>query len=77
MKVKGAKREFMVCGRVVARSESDEVYDYVAVVYSEGLLDINNLYFLIEMQSKRVSIEVMRVRRSTILKRMRSLRWTK
>ena len=72
--MKGAKREFMICGRVVARSGSGEVYDYVAVVYPEGLLDINNLYFLIEMQSKRVSIEVMRVRRSTILKRMCWLR---
>lgn len=42
--MKDVKREFMICGRVVARSGSDEVYDYVAVVYPEGLLDINNLY---------------------------------
>ena len=45
VQVKDAKREFMICGRVVARLGSDEVYDYVAVVYPEGLLDINNLYF--------------------------------
>ena len=29
VKIKGAKRDLMICGRVVARTGSEEVYDYV------------------------------------------------
>lgn len=43
--VKGAKRKFLICGRVVAKSDSDDVYDYVACLYPEGLIDPSNLYF--------------------------------
>ena len=43
--VKGAKRNFLICGRVVARTGSDDVYDYVACLYPEGLINVDNLYF--------------------------------
>lgn len=39
----------MICGRVVARTGSDEVYDYVACLYPEGMIDVSNLYFFNEI----------------------------
>ncbi len=43
--VKGAERNLMICGRVVARDGADDVYDYVACLYPEGLIDVSELYF--------------------------------
>lgn len=52
VKIKGAKRNLMICGRVVARDGSEDVYDYVGCIYPEGLIDISNLYFF-----NRIAIE--------------------
>ena len=45
VKIKGAKRDLMICGRVVARTGSEEVYDYVGCLYPEGIMDPSSLYF--------------------------------
>ena len=45
VRVKGAQRNLMICGRVVTRTGSDDIYDYVACLYPEGLIDASDLYF--------------------------------
>lgn len=45
VKIKNAEREFMICGRVVAKSGSKEVYDYLGCMYPEGIIDPSELYF--------------------------------
>lgn len=45
VRLKGVERNLMICGRVVTRSGADKVYDYVACLYPEGLMDVDNLYF--------------------------------
>lgn len=45
VRVKGAQRNLMICGRVVTRTGSDDIYDYVACLYPEGLIDMSDLYF--------------------------------
>ena len=45
VRVKGAQRNLMICGRVVTRTGFDDIYDYVACLYPEGLIDASDLYF--------------------------------
>lgn len=52
VRVKSAQRKFMICGRVVTRTGSDDIYDYVACLYPEGLIDMSDLYFF-----NRIAIE--------------------
>lgn len=43
--IKEAKRHMMICGRVVTRDDSDQVYDYVGCLFPEGLADASKMYF--------------------------------
>ena len=35
----------MICGRVVCKSGSDEIYDYVSCLYPQGILGDDSLFF--------------------------------
>ncbi len=45
VRIKGGERNLMICGRIMARTNSDEIYDYVGCLYPEGIVDPSNLYF--------------------------------
>lgn len=45
VRAKGGERNLMICGRIVGRGDSNEVYDYVGCIYPEGVVDSSNLYF--------------------------------
>lgn len=41
----GGERFVMICGRIVVAQGSDEIYDYVACVYPEGIAQEDGLLF--------------------------------
>ncbi len=45
VRIVGAERRLMVCGRLVARGNDDTLYDYVGVIYPEGMVDSDNMFF--------------------------------
>lgn len=42
--LKGANKRVMICGRVQTKVETDEIYDYSACFYPEGVLNANELF---------------------------------
>ena len=45
VRLKEGTRRLMICGRVVCRSGSDEIYDYVSCLYPQGVFGENGMYF--------------------------------
>lgn len=43
--LKGGNKRVMICGRIQTRSGSDEIYDYSACFFPEGIVDPNNMFF--------------------------------
>ena len=45
IRIKGGEKKLMICGRIMTRTGSDEIYDYVGCLYPEGIVDPSNVYF--------------------------------
>ena len=43
--LKGGEKRIMICGRIQTKAGEDEIYDYVACYYPEGIVDPNNMFF--------------------------------
>lgn len=43
--LKGGEKRLMVCGRIQANMETNEIYDYSACYYPEGIVDPSNMFF--------------------------------
>lgn len=43
--LKGGEKRLMICGRAVVNDVENKIYDYVACLYPEGIIDSSNLYF--------------------------------
>ncbi len=43
VKIRFSKMEFMIFGYYIKDKESEEVYDYVAITYPWGLLNLNDM----------------------------------
>ena len=43
--LKNGEKRLMVCGRVVAGGEEDEIYDYVGCFFPEGVISSSELFF--------------------------------
>lgn len=43
--LEGGNKPIMICGRVQAMAGSDEIYDYSACYYPEGILDPSSMFF--------------------------------
>ncbi len=41
----GGTHKIMICGRVVCKTNEDNVYDYVACLYPEGITNAEEMYF--------------------------------
>jgi len=42
--LKGGKKRIMICGRIQKKVDSDEVYDYSACYYPEGIINPKELF---------------------------------
>ena len=45
VRISGAVRLLMICGRIVGRGEDDTLYDYVGCIYPEGVVDSESMFF--------------------------------
>lgn len=43
--LKGGEKRIMICGRIQTRSGSEEIYDYSACYYPEGIVDNASMFF--------------------------------
>lgn len=44
VKLKGAEKRLMICGRVQSNVETNKLYDYSACLFPEGIIDPEELY---------------------------------
>ena len=51
--LKDADRKLMIVGRLAAGSEDDTIYDYVGVLYPDGLLTSEDTYFFMHADIDR------------------------
>jgi hypothetical protein len=42
--LKGGKKRVMICGRIQKKIDSDEIYDYAACYYPEGIINPKELF---------------------------------
>lgn len=45
VRLAGGERKVMICGRVLCKSGSNTIYDYVGCLYPHGIIDSSGLYF--------------------------------
>lgn len=45
VRIKGGERRVMVCGRVVSNSLDNEIYDYTACIYPQGITSPEMYFF--------------------------------
>ena len=45
VRLKGAERKLMVCGRIVCNEKADQIYDYVGCIYPQGIIGSSEMYF--------------------------------
>ncbi len=43
--LKGGEKRIMITSRIITRAGSDEIYDYAACYYPEGLIDSKDMIF--------------------------------
>jgi hypothetical protein len=43
--LKGGEKRLMICGRIQAKRGDDNIYDYSACYYPEGIIDSTSMYF--------------------------------
>lgn len=43
--LKGGEKRIMICSRVIAKAGTDQIFDYAACYYPEGVYDSDNLFF--------------------------------
>lgn len=43
--LKGGNKRVMICGRVQNRAGTNEIYDYSACFFPEGIVNPNNMFF--------------------------------
>lgn len=41
----GGTHKIMICGRIVCKTNEDNIYDYVACLYPEGITSTEEMYF--------------------------------
>lgn len=45
VRLKGGDKRVMIAGRVICKNGEENIYDYVACLYPQGVMDSNGLYF--------------------------------
>lgn len=48
--LKGGEKRIMITSRIITRAGSDDIFDYAACYYPEGVVDPKDMVFLTEMQ---------------------------
>ena len=43
--LKGGEKRIMICGRIQVKAGSDEIYDYSACYYPEGIINPDSMFF--------------------------------
>ena len=43
--LKGGEKRIMICGRIQAKDGEDDIYDYSACYYPEGIIDPSSMFF--------------------------------
>ena len=52
--LKDGTKRLVICGRIQARAESDEIYDYSAALYPEGIVGPESMFFFNHEAIERV-----------------------
>ena len=59
IRIKGGEKNLMICGRIMTRTGSDEIYDYVGCLYPEGIVDPDPVWHLPGRESLRPYADVL------------------
>ena len=43
--LKGGEKRIMICGRIQAKAGENEIYDYSACYYPQGIVDPTSMFF--------------------------------
>ncbi len=52
--LKGGEKRIMICGRIQAKADTNEIYDYSACYYPQGIVDPKNMFFFNREAIERV-----------------------